>query len=200
MVTISALVLLFAVDEAQTIPLNEIWAWRMPGTLDVGKLDAVKTPTEITQHPIINEITRILAHRPEEGQKAGAAFVVRGVGKEALKNAYAVLAKKKKAADVMPIDTDLSVVFYSYMCGRYVRIVSVEQSENVIKVQYRFVMHSTAEMTSHFALIPLKHPPKGLIEVRIQEVSPIDERGEATPSIPEPLRIIPDSFLFEVKP
>lgn len=180
-------------DGATLIPLDQIWAWKMPGTKNVGKLDADKTETGA-----IYQILASLSKRPKEGEKAGPAFVVEGTGEEALKKAADVLTKREEATPRVAADTDLSLVFYSYSCGQFVHIVSVEKAEKQIRVKYQFVGHPTTNMTSHFTLIPLGELPEGEVEVIIEQTPSIDERGEEQPPFRDLERLVSDSFTFEV--
>ena len=133
--------------KTEIIPLDQIWAWKMPGTKNLGTLDAVKTGGT-TEHPIINNIGSVLVRRPIKGEKARPAFVVEGIGKEALQNAQAVFKKGNTAADDMPGDTELSLVFYSYSSGQWVHLVSIEKFERVVTVKYRFVCHGAAKIVA----------------------------------------------------
>ncbi|MEX2170300.1 MAG: hypothetical protein WD851_13385 [Pirellulales bacterium] len=181
-------------DGATRIPLDQIWAFRMPGTKDVGKLDANKTETGT-----IYKILMSLGKRPEEGEKAAPAFVVEGTGQDALKTAATVLIKTAEAPHRVAADTDLALVFYSYSCGQFVHIVSVEQSDKQIRILYQFVGHATTNMTRHFALIPIGRLSPGEVEVIIEQTASINERGDERPPLRGLERLVCDSFSFEVR-
>ncbi len=180
------------------VPLNQIWAHKMPGTRPVGELDASKTLTGTTEHPIVNEITQRLRRRPKEGEKAGPTFIVAGTGKEALTNAHSVLLGNTTAAKAFSTEADVSLVFYSYSGGGYLRIDSVETAERVITINYRFVTHFTAESTVHFALIPLGKLPEGKYRVNIEQQQRIDTDGRPVTPIPDPWRIVSGNFSFRI--
>ncbi len=72
-----------AESKTEDIPLDEIWAWRIPGTKNVGTLDAVKIGGT-TEHPILHDIFAGIGPLPK-GEKSAPAFVVEGVGKAALR-------------------------------------------------------------------------------------------------------------------
>ena len=188
---------------ASLIPLDQIWAYDMPRTRDVRELEPKANPTlsieELTRRLDVWKILKVLKDRPSEGETAGSAFVVLGVGKEALKNAEAVFSSGKDTRKVLPADTELSLVFYSYMCGRYVRLVSVERSPNQITVKYQFVAHQTENMSTHFALIPLGKLSAGTFQVKIEQLEPIDEQGRSVAPISNPQRLVCDSFSFDVQ-
>jgi hypothetical protein len=190
--------------KTQTIPLDQIWAYKMPGTRDVRELEpkpkSAATIDELARQSDFWKIMKVLDRRPKEGEKAGHAFVVVGTGKQALKNASAVFVEKDKdRPTIVPAETDLSIVFYSHNCGRYVRLVNVEQSPQLISVKYQFVNHVQQEMTRHFALIPIGKLPEGNVHVKIKEVPPVDERGQRVAPLRDPLRLVSGSFSFAVR-
>jgi len=188
-------------QDGAEIPLDEIWGWEMPGTRNLGELDVVKTPTGTTRHPIINHLLRSLdfQYRPKEGEKTTPAFVIVGNGKEALMNAHDIFTKQREPSSTLPSNTELTLVFYSYASGRYVRIVSVEQVDKLITVNYRFVAHATADMSRHFALIPLGKMTEGTFQVKINQLPPVDEFGRQAAPMHDLTRIVSDSFSFEVQ-
>ncbi|MCI0331660.1 MAG: hypothetical protein L0228_00365 [Planctomycetes bacterium] len=190
------------------IPLDQIWSYqKMPGTRDAHELEpqlpdaGLMSDEEFIRRHQIQQILHSLSfrNRPKPGEKAGPAFVIIGTGKEALKNAADVFNKEKQPQQVLPADTDLTLVFYSYMCARYVRIASVGQSENVITVKYQIVAHGTQEMTTHFALIPIGKLPAGRVQVNVQQVESNDPFDQLIPPVRDPLRYVSDSFSFEVR-
>jgi hypothetical protein len=182
------------------IPLGQIWAYSMPTTKDVRELDAT-AQKGIIRHPQIEEIRRALAarNRPKAGDSAGQGFVVFGEGKDALKNAAAVFAGKSKPLSVVPSGEKSSLVFFSYSCGRYVHLLDARRSAGKVVLEYQFVSHSTAEMTSHFALIPLGELSEGDYRVKIVQSKPATTRGlQVTMPIPNPEEIVCNSFSFRV--
>ncbi len=192
-------------DQPKEIPLDTIWAAGMPGTQSVRKLEPnpnytqLPTSEELIRDSLVARIQHILSDRPIEGEKAGEAFVVVGGGKDALKKAADVLSGKAKPPNLVPTEADLTLVFYSYRCGRYVRLDSVERTADRIVIKYRFVSHRTSESTTHFALIPLGKMRKGAVQVEIKQLPPttIDEPDRVSP-MPDPQRIVCDSFSFRV--
>lgn len=200
--------------KATIIPLDQIWGYEMPGTRDIRELEPKRQtgnmPTEeVIRGSLILQIRQALGNRPKAGEQAGPALVVVGTGKEALKNAHAaIMAKDKKEsvpirqqleARVLPFDAELSVVFYSYMCGRYVRIISVEQSEKLITVKYQLVSHITGDMTIHFALIPLGKLHQGAVQVKIMQVPSVNTEGQRATPLQNVESIICDGFTFAVE-
>jgi len=224
----SIMVLFVAVATAETpsehpkskeIPLDQIWGYKLPGTRDVRELEPKADPKLLSkeleglspvdaERRMSDEFTRRLDHRkilkalnmrPKADETAGTAFVVAGTGKAALANAALVFAGSKERQTVFPPDADLSLVFYSYDCGRYVRLRSVDRWSNFITVRYQFVAHATMEITKHFALIPIGKLSEGDYHVKVEQLAPFDERGLPPKPISEPQSIVSGSFAFVVQ-
>lgn len=160
------------------VPLNEIWAYNMPKTLDVGDLDAVKKQGGGTKHPIVNEIVRSLGlKRPTETKSVGPAFIVQGTEKESLRNAHVVFTGLAKPSTKFSSTSDLTLVFYTALGGPYAHVDSVERTGRTIAVRYRLVSHNTRDDTLHFALIPLGPLASGKYEVKIESLGLFDHTG-----------------------
>jgi hypothetical protein len=183
---------------SRAIPLDQIWAWKMPGTKDVGKLDAVKTGGT-TEHPILHDVFAGIGSLPK-GKRAAPAFVVEGVGKTALDNARSVFKKETNRVEKVPPNTELSLVFYSHGAGQhFCRLVSVEKSERLIKVKYRFFDHSLAVSRIHFAFIPIGKFAPGVVEVKIEQQDSTNLAGSVRPPVREMERLVSGPFSFEVR-
>ncbi len=189
--------------DATSIPLDQIWAYDIPGARDMHELEPKPDPTlsvdEFARRSDIWKISKVLSRFPKEGTKAGSAFLVVGTGKEALTQAEAVFSSGKDTRNFFPPDSDLSLVFYSQICGRYVRITSVERSADAITVKYQFVAHQTPLMSKHFALIPIGKLPEGTYQVKIEQLEAVDEQGRPVAPMPDPRRFVSDSFSFTVR-
>jgi hypothetical protein len=167
----SSLAMADAPNERGRTPRKQIWAFDMPGALDVRELES-DTRKAGQSAPLTSGILQALS-KNKPGQKAQAAFAVLGAGAEALKQAHAVLADGKKPRASFPADSKVSVVFFSYSFSYYVHLRKIEQEPGKVVITYRFGPHRTKEMTSHFALIPLDKQPPG--EVKVEFVrAPID--------------------------
>jgi hypothetical protein len=197
-------------DKAKTIPLEKIWAYEMPGTKDVRHLEhkvGVHDPgfREFWEHSLVRQIVSFLSSStPEEGKKAGPAFVVVGIGKDALKAAHEVLMDKKKnktrPSQPLPKDKELSLVFYHYVTGWHPRINSVEQSLNTIVVKYQFVTPPEPSFgAARFAIIPIGKLPPGVVRVKFEQVPPVDFKGRPSMQRPDTERLVSDSFSFDVQ-
>lgn len=190
------------------IPLDQIWAFDMPGTKNVRDLEPAipfgLPNKEYLHRSPINQIQRSLSNSrfwPKKGNQAGPGFVVEGIDKEALKNAHVVLIKKDKSDHerIFPPDTDLSIVFYSFLCGAYVRLVDVERGDNLVTVRYRLISHATANSTSHFTIIPIGKLSEGHIQVNIVQAPPMDEHGNNLKRFRLPRGVVCNSFSFVVQ-
>jgi hypothetical protein len=151
-------------DKDVKIPLDKVWAFRMPGTVDLATIDKPVASREI------ESIRRVLSMPTAQGKDAKAAFVVLGTGLKAIHEAHAVLVDGKKPRETIPKDSEASVVFFSYEFGRYVHLHSVERHGNSIEIKYEFVPHKSKELTEHFAVMPLGKLPAGTLRVDIVEL------------------------------
>ena len=193
--------------DAKLIPLDQIWAYEMPGTRDIRELEPkldVHDPSskELFYRSRVPKIARLLTSVPPKGAKAPPAFVVVGTGEEALKMAHAVLTKKerKDAGTSLPKDTELSLVFYTFLFGWHPEIASVEQSPGLIKVKYQFIAPTEPSFgAKRFALIPIGKLSKGHVEVEIKEMPPVDYKGRPVMPKQDSERFVCGSFLFDVQ-
>ena len=92
-----------AKPESITVPLDQIWAFRMPGTRDILQLEP--TQSEVAGKRLWDAIILTLCADlspdwPVEGSRAQPGFTVIGTGLKALRNTDAVLVKKKAARNV----------------------------------------------------------------------------------------------------
>jgi hypothetical protein len=173
-------------DETVAIPLDEIWAYEMPGTRDIQELDRdlsaenpeTDTSTESGSQrdslwtSIANSLSADMpgSDWPREGQLARPGFAVVGTGREALRRTHAVLVNGEKPAESFELDTEISLAFFSYQTATYVHIQKVERRGNEIEIQYRFVGYGEKFVTAHLALIPLGKLLPGEYEVNMVQL------------------------------
>lgn len=164
-------------EEAVEIPLSEIWGHKSFGTRDIKDLEpSIDTSSlskdEVFQRSLVQQIRRSLNsyRRHKNKGNAGTAFVVTGTGSEALKNAHAVLVEGRKRSESFSKDSELTLVFYCYEYGRYVRLDNVSQSGSNVKIRYHFIAHNTGNMSTHFVLIPLGKMPAGTLQIDIEQL------------------------------
>ncbi|OHB74841.1 MAG: hypothetical protein A2W31_06410 [Planctomycetes bacterium RBG_16_64_10] len=189
-------------DESKTvaIPLDQIWAWRMPGTRDIGQLEPNK-PAKVACGPLVGEIRKALSATPANGKEAKPGFAVLGTGLKALRGAHAVLVKNKNPQDTFPANSEISVVFFSYQFGPYVHLEHVKRRDNVVDIAYEFVPHRTEEVTEHLALIPVGNLSSGKYYVKVDRASMEQKnavQGFRPTTDTDARRIICHSFDFTV--
>jgi len=195
-------------NKPRTIPLNEIWAYQMPGTKDVRELEPkldVHDPNfkELWERSLVRGIASYLStYVPDRGELAGPAFIVVGTGKEALKNAHAELVKDRGATrnSNVSANTELTLVFYSYVTGWHLRLKSIEKSPSVVTIKYQFVApREPAFAATRFALVPIGKLTKGEVKVEVEQLPPVDYAGRAMPPKRDADRFVCGSFSFEVR-
>ena len=200
-------------SQTVTIPLDQIWAVDMPGTHDVRELEPEKfgertrsLPTDqrfkLLDESMTDQIRVALRRdRPSKGSAAQVGFAVIGTGREALEGAYDVLAKKKRPEDSFPLDSNVTLAFFSHLAGQYVHLKRIERHDTKIEVGYQVVPHMTTNSTWHFALIPVGKLPIGKYEVQINQLpGGKDKTGHFVGGLPasEAQRIVCGLFSFSV--
>jgi hypothetical protein len=177
-----------------SIPIEQVWAFRMPGTRDLGQI----TPAE--------DLALVYAIRtglkfPAKGSKARPAFVVSGDVATALAVAKDTLVQGKPPRPSFHTTDDISVVFFSHASPMYVHLESVRRANNEIEVRYRYVSHEESWITDHFAIIPLGRLPTGKYRIKIVQ-SPMDAtllaKGHRPPSRDFTESAVSKSSQFEV--
>lgn len=163
------------------IPLNKIWAWAMPGTIDIRSLEPtffgvpIRTDAQLRQaersltSQTLMPLSKPAARQPESG------FAVKGVGLDALKNAHAVLTGNEQPTNSFTPEDDVTIVFFSHVSGTYVHLNRVSRQRDRIEIRYEFVPHIDAELTFHLALIPLGKLPTGQFKARTV-LAPLDKK------------------------
>ena len=90
--------------EPMVIPLEEIWAYRMPETRNVEKLGG----------KLVLDIRREVGF-PSDDKNARPGFAVPGTGLEAaLRSAHSVFTEKNEPCETFPQETSVSAVFFYY--------------------------------------------------------------------------------------
>jgi hypothetical protein len=194
--------------ETKQIPLDKIWAYKMPGTKDVRELEPkldVHDPKfkEAWERSLVRQMVSFLSSgAPREGETPRPGFVVIGTGKESLKNAHITLKDKSNVDEQqqMPKDTELSLVFFHYDTGWHPQLTSVERSPDSIVVKYKFVQPEDPSFsTPRFALIPLGNLSPGRVNVKFEQEQPVDYRGLRLNQKTNAERLVCDSFSFEIR-
>jgi hypothetical protein len=192
-----AFVICCSIGNAKEIPLNEIWAFGMPGTRDIRELEANYS----SKNSLISEIRKRHTFKTWQ-DKAGPGFAVEGIDLEALKNAHAVITGAAKRSSSLGSGKEISLVFFSLEFGYYVHLTDVDIIGNDIEIRYEFVPHLTKNRTRHFALIPVGKLAKGNFSVSIIP-EPFERRnvGKEFKEIPDErkLPLVSSTFEFTVQ-
>ncbi len=184
-------VLCCSISNGDEIPLGEIWG-NMPGTKKLGELTK--------EDPRLSKVLQSLWKPVPKGDTAGPAFVVQGVGLEALKNSYKVLVDKKKPKETFDANREISIVFFSHSDNWYIHLNKVERNGTKITINYKIISHESQETTEHLALIPLGKLPSGKYQVEMNYT----QQKESGAPLSKPLedeiveRIVSGSFTFIV--
>lgn len=161
---------------ADEIPLKDIWASDMPGTTDVRDLEPVNhgpkakdLPVEERQRRNLNsKVQKIERHLRNLDKPIGQGFAVPSTAEKSLEQAFEVLVENAKPKDAFSTKDDISIVFFTVPVSRYVYIKGVERNGNTIHIQLDIVLHTTKELTNHFALIPIGKLPAGNYQVELE--------------------------------
>jgi len=200
------------------IPLDQIWAWDMPGTKDVRQLegqgkfkgmgftDRVQNSLATNTHWRLNHVFVLKGNK--RVRIAGSAFVVDAVDLAALKKANAIFAKEQEPRDSFKASRALTLVFYASGSSRSVRIKEVLKGKNEIVVKYHFHVHGHRTTSKYYALVPLGNDLSGRIKVTIERTEDTIEDYLAKSNSPIPelsrnsdaKRSVSGSTLFTVLP
>ena len=186
-------------DKPVTIALKEIWAWQMPGTKDVRKLEP--EPQRLRHDSVAKQIRRVLSRGLRKGELAGPGFVVVGQGEQALKNVLRVLASNRPPRETFSAGEELSVVFFAYSSSQYVHLKNVVKHHQRLELAYELVPHKTKEVTEHFAVVSLGKLNPGKYDVEVVRMPLAQKYAEAgfKPAPQEYVdRIVCQSFSFTV--
>jgi len=172
-------------SDTVTIPLDQIWAYQMPGTKDIRELEpeqksehlqslSPNEQRELWAQCLWNSIALSLGadsspHWPRKGQIARLGFAVSGSGREAIQATYDVLVKGEKPRQVFSSKSDIALVFFSYQTGAYVELQGVTRQSKLFTIQYRFIRPVSKIQAAYFALIPVGQLPIGHYKVVLNQ-------------------------------
>jgi len=196
-------------EEMTEVPLDHIWELNIPGTIDIRELEP-KFPkglsnAELTRRSQVFRLLRSLNriggafHRERQ---MGPGFTVVGTGADALNQAHRVLVEKEVRIESFPEGSPVSIVFYTGLSSRYVRLDIIRRTGNDIVINYHLVSHSSMELTTHCALIPLGVLPKGRYRASFLRGPPTTAdslASEKALSAGQVRRIVCDSYSFIVE-
>jgi hypothetical protein len=201
-------------DEPQDVPLAGSWGWNMkaPGMQKLPNDQLLKESMQALFPPMIDN---------QPVYDRGQGFAVVGTGREALQHAHDIWAKEQPMKDVLPADTELSIVLQA--SNDNVELASVtrdyyphlgHEAGQYFEVKYQWpYVRSTMEQIKQgpteirrydwagVALIPIGKLPVGRYEVRIIRVPFTPKPDETLIPIPPEWEstLICNSFVFKVK-
>jgi len=200
-----------------TIPLDQMWAFDMPGTEDIRELEPAilrknlqKLPTaeqfKLLRKAIISKIAESLSTEapswPREGGKAEKGFAASGSSVEVVHRAFAALVDGDAPRATFSTDDRIHLFFFSHSFESYVYIRQVVQRGNAIEIRYSVVPHTERHVTPNFAIIPLGNLPAGKYDVTIIPL-PLDQKYKQAGFKPMSedwlRRMVCGSFSFDVE-
>jgi hypothetical protein len=162
----------FSFQITTTIPLDEIWAYEMPGTREIQK--AAKDAKWNLLEPIFESWWH-RANRLKFKDLARPGFAVSGHGLAALRSAHAVFVEGAPLRKEFSTEDEISLVVFSEPFSRYrVQIQQVRRRDRRIEIRYQ-LQASIADRAErrnfgNFALIPLGKLPEGEYHVELRQM------------------------------
>ncbi|MCI0331885.1 MAG: hypothetical protein L0228_01510 [Planctomycetes bacterium] len=157
--------------ESTTIPLNQIWAYTMPGARDIRDLDVA--PAERPGLGLLESILESSFHRADKRNFKDISrpgFAVAGSGRSALRAAHPVFADVAKPYKEFSTDEEVTIVFFSEPLSRYgVQIQHVKRTDKQVEIQYQLKPSIDGTNMTNFALIPLGKLPAGEYHVELKQ-------------------------------
>jgi hypothetical protein len=159
-------------SKAETIPVNEIWAYEMPGTRKLA--DLWKGKSERVDSILWNTVLELVYERADQldfKNTARSGFAVSGKGRSALHAAFAVFIDWNARRERFSPEDEMTIVFFSDPISRYpVQIRQVQRNGETIQIQYELVPDVSRSSPVNFALIPLGTLPVGSYRVEMRQL------------------------------
>jgi hypothetical protein len=160
-------------DKTTAIPLDRIWAYKMPGTRDIKSLSK-NVPADELDMRLLNaalELSYERAERMKFKDVARPGFAIPGNGRTALHTALAVFIDWGARRNELSSADELTIAFFSEPISRYaVQIRQVTRKDNVIEIQYELVPDTDRGSHVNFALIPIGKLPVGTYRVELRQL------------------------------
>ena len=159
------------------VPLEQVWAYRMPATKDIAELDDDESYGGLTEkiRRRLSKLSRVRNKVPR------SCLVLAGTPEQAVEKAYELLSSDDDVSPESITGDRFYLFFFTHNVGSYVHLHEISMAKKTIAVTFVFQPHSTRNITTHYALIPLGKLHPGQYEVQISQVAP---KG-ATPLKPE---------------
>jgi hypothetical protein len=156
-----------------TVPLDQMWAYQMPGTGDIEKLNK-SVPADELDMRLMHAVLELSFERAARSKFSNAprpGFAVAGNGRSALHAAIAVFLDWGARRVKFSSEDEITIVFFSEFISRYpVQIREVERKDNRIEVQYELVPDINWSSHINLALIPLGKLPAGEYRIELRQL------------------------------
>jgi hypothetical protein len=166
------------------IPVSSAWGMGVGGTKDAEALDPVREDRGTKLRPALIEATVLLSDKirnPRKRRPAEPAFIVEGVGREALLNMLVAFKGKNAPLRVASKDQEISLVFFTKPVSNSIVLDKIEVVGHRYILTYHFVINDRMAMSPHFVLIPLGKLEPGDYKVVIKEGPPVIPARRAVP-------------------
>ncbi len=153
--------------QAVTIPLDQIWAYNMPGTREIK--ESAKEADTMLLEPIF-ESWHTRADRLKYKDVARPGFAVPGSGVAALRAAHAVFVEGAMPRKNFSPDKEITIVFFSELAGGRFQIRQIERKFDHIEIRYQLEPGIVQSGRINLALIPLGKLPIGEYHVEMRQL------------------------------
>jgi len=149
-------------DDGEEIPLDRVWAVRMPGTQPLEIAYATDGQSVTNAESIW--LSEMLGHLKKFGLDVRGGFAVNGVDSEAVEAAHAWLVTEQ-APSRLSRQRPISLVFFSYQQGMDIHVRHIRQRGSDIEVHFFKVPRDDDQFSAQVAIIPLHSPPSGSLKI-----------------------------------
>jgi hypothetical protein len=155
--------------ESQNIPLDKIWAYKMPGTRGIQELDKARPKgSGRSLVALISESWVLRADDLKGKDLARPGFAVAGTGLSALQFAHTAFEKGTKPRELFSPNEEVTIVFFSELAGgNRVQIRQVDRRESRVVIRYCLEPNVGGYRALNLALIPLGKLPVGKYDVEM---------------------------------
>jgi hypothetical protein len=158
--------------KSQAIPLDKVWAYEMPGTLDIqelGKGEKRKYGATLRDEISMAAVERLLEARKRPPTRSG--FAVSGTGLAALREAHSVFVKNATPRERFSLDDEITLVFFSETAGgNRPHLRKIRQRDNLIELYYRLEPYTEGNLWGAIALIPVGKLAAGRYHVTLHQL------------------------------
>lgn len=154
------------------IPLDQIWAYKMPGTRDIQELG--RGENRESGEALVNAISIAFVEYALETKNKGeprSAFAVPGTGLAALREAHSVFVENAKPREKFLPDEEVTIVFFSEPAGgNRPQLREVLRRDDQIELHYRLEPFVESNLWAAIALVPVGKLPSGQYQVNLHQL------------------------------